>query len=373
MKYEGEKYSLMKVPPVTSPLVVAERNRLFGVIDLEALDLSRPCELVRVAHNHPGIARNKILEISVKRIGDEVAGLRDKAATTVEKLSRTLHSMLLDLQSVYKHLLDGKEEIAVDTLRAALKLVATAGKAAEELSMMFETEEEKIEGIIKQTITKKAEEEKHEARTWTQSIEGLHNAIGALKYLTVSLLQSADFWKKMQVHCKLIVDMKVDQRVEIVLPKPQKTRERLWAKSEFKQVLIIFFARCVSLEGVCTTYSNLLTGEISTPQCDALEDMCTMYSEMVKDKVSTLHTSKVDTLGKCAIAVKYSILSSKQQLTTVVGVAGLHCKTRVYVKAVVMAGPGSAHAWPKHHVCPAHVMRSYTKREIEWLVTGQYQ
>ena len=44
------------------------------------------------------------------------------------------------------------------------------------------------EGIIKQTIKKRGEEERHEARTWTQSIEGLHNAIGALKCLTVTLL-----------------------------------------------------------------------------------------------------------------------------------------------------------------------------------------
>ena len=105
----------------------------------------------------------------------------------------------------------------------------------------------------------------------------------------------------MQVHCKLIVDMKMDRRVEIVLTKPQETRERLWAMSEFKQVIIIYFARCVSLKDVST--SNLITGEISTPRCDALEDMCTMYSEMVKDKVSTPQTSKVDTLGKFAIAL----------------------------------------------------------------------
>ena len=307
VEYEGEKYSLMKVLPRTSALVVAERNRLHGVIDLEALDLSRACEFVRVAHNHPGIGRNKILELSIKKIGDEVAGLREKAATTVENLSRTLHSMVLDLQSIYKHLLDGKEEMAVDTLCAASKLVAGGGKAAEELGKMFEAEEEKVEGIIKQTIKKKGEEERHEARTWTQSIEGLHNAIGILKHLTVTLLQSADFWKKMHVHCKLIVDMKMDQRVEIVLSKPQETREKLWAMSEFKQTILIFFAQCVSLEDVCTTYSNLLTGEISTPQCDALEDICTTYSGM---KVSTSHTSKV---GKCAMNSEVFHSSSNSQ------------------------------------------------------------
>ena len=109
VKYDGEKYSLMKVPPVNSALVVSERNCLFGDIDLEALDLLRACEFVQIAHNHPGIARNEIL-ISIKRIGDEVAGLRDKAATSIKNLSRTLHRMLLDLQSVYKHLLDGKED-----------------------------------------------------------------------------------------------------------------------------------------------------------------------------------------------------------------------------------------------------------------------
>ena len=96
------------------------------------------------------------------------------------------------MQSVYKHLLDGNEEIAVDTLCAASKLVASGEEAAEELGKMFEVEEEKAEDIIKQMIKKKGEEEKYDvcdARTCTrtQSIEGLHNAIGALKHLTVTL------------------------------------------------------------------------------------------------------------------------------------------------------------------------------------------
>ena len=87
---------------------------------------------------------------------------------------------LLFLLIVFR-IADGKEEIAVDTLCAASKLVASGGNAAEELSKMFRTEKERIEGIIKQTIGKKAEEQKREARTRTQSIEDLHNAIGTLK------------------------------------------------------------------------------------------------------------------------------------------------------------------------------------------------
>jgi len=373
VQYQGETYSLIEPPPETSQLVLAQKKELLGEVNLEALvgDLSRAGKFIRVAYN--GVAGNTELQIVVQEIGYDISKLCDKAAITVVKFSRASNSMVLDLQSTYEYLVDGLEEMAVDTLAGCSALAGDMAIAAEGLGDAFQMEEEKIEGLLKRTMEKKGQEDEyrqenetrkkqmaeaeearekaikaeeraeilyreaqkeeiaksglsaalavlsvvmiptaplavagavvtgkkaHEARMekirqleamkehaeqrkkafaeiyefarkiqtydgrvkmgigGDTAIKALHRAVGALKSLTVTMLRAADFWKKMQVHCKAISDMKMDKSLEKALDVGHKKGMVIWKTSGFKRRAMAFFAQWVALQSVCTTYSQ---------------------------------------------------------------------------------------------------------------------
>ena len=373
VEYGSEQYSLLEVPAESSELVVDQKKQLLGEIDLEALinDLSRAGKFVRVAYN--GVAGNTDLQITVQQIGYDMTKLCNKAAITVVQFSRASHSVVLDLQSTYEYLIDGLEEMAVDTLGAVSKLARDMALAAEELGKAFEKEEEKIEDILKETQRKKGKEDEckrqnevhkkqkeaaikakdeaveaerraeeayrqaqqeeaenasasaglvvlsvllipaapftiagavitgkkaREARrekirqleamkeygeqrkkaleeiaTFAKqivsydaraeigiggdaAIDALHKAVGALKSLTVTMMRAADFWKKMEVHCKSIASAEMDEKLKKALKVGEQKRKAVWASPAFKRGALHFFAQWVALECVCTTYSK---------------------------------------------------------------------------------------------------------------------
>jgi len=373
VEYGSEQYSLLEVPAESSELVVDQKKQLLGEIDLEALinDLSRAGKFVRVAYN--GVAGNTDLQITVQQIGYDMTKLCNKAAITVVQFSRASHSVVLDLQSTYEYLMDGLEEMAVDTLGAVSKLARDMALAAEELGKAFEKEEEKIEDILKETQRKKGKEDEckrqnevhkkqkeaaikakdeaveaerraeeayrqaqqeeaenasasaglvvlsvllipaapftiagavitgkkaREARrekirqleamkeygeqrkkaleeiaTFAKqivsydaraeigiggdaAIDALHKAVGALKSLTVTMMRAADFWKKMEVHCKSIASTEMDEKLKKALKVGEQKRKAVWASTPFKRGALHFFAQWVALECVCTTYSK---------------------------------------------------------------------------------------------------------------------
>ena len=370
---QGETYSLIEAPAETSQLVLAEKKRLLGEVDLEALvgDLSKAGKFIRVAYN--GVAGNTKLQITVQGIGYDISKLCDKAAITIVKFSRASNSMVLDLQSTYEYLVDGLDEMAVDTLGACSMLAGDMAVAAKDLGKAFQTEEEKIEKILMEAMVEKGNEEsnrrenevnkqqKAEAEEARQkvveaeqkaetayrqaqqeeientgastalallsvllvpaapftiagavmtgkkarearkekirqleamkelaeqrkkafaeiadfakkihkydadeqmgiggdaAITALHRAVGALKSLTATMLRAADFWNKMQVHCKAISDMKMEGRLEKALECGQKARKAVWASQAFKRGAMTFFAQWVALQSVCATYSQ---------------------------------------------------------------------------------------------------------------------
>ena len=87
------------------------------------------------------------------------------------------------------------------------------------------------------------------------AIDALHKAIGALKSLTVTMMRAADFWKKMEVHCKSIASAEMEAKLKKALEVGEK-KIAIWASPVFKREALHFFARWVALECVCTTYSK---------------------------------------------------------------------------------------------------------------------
>ncbi len=379
VEIKGQSYALNKVPDEDSAIVLAEKDKLLGSIDLQTLvdDLGRVGGFIRIAYNGVGAAGPKFTneQIEIQRLGYDITKLCDKSALTVAKFKKASSCILTDLQTTYDFLLDNMEELAIDTLSAVSKLAGDMQQAALELQHEFEEEEKKVVKTLEDTQKRKGdeaihiqhlkkeqiemEEEKqksftlmkehqakereaesrrrdleeqedkamseigsinplkelanvfttvtmgrkvfsekgpekaeaikkvrqealetekairerrHEALARMTSftskinqcqteenmaecaVEALHEAIGALKELSLVMMQAVNFWKQMQDHCKSLADSEMKKTVELTLKQSEEKRLRTWTSNGFKRKAIKFYAGWVALYGVCSVY-----------------------------------------------------------------------------------------------------------------------
>ncbi len=104
-----ELYALDKIPDEQSAVVLAEKSKLLGTVDLETLveDLGRVGGFIRIAYNAVGAAGHKFTnqQIEIQRLGFDITKLCDKSALTVAKFKKASETILTDLQSTYGSLL----------------------------------------------------------------------------------------------------------------------------------------------------------------------------------------------------------------------------------------------------------------------------
>ena len=148
-------YSLVSPPGSDKQLVLAERNKLLGHIDLRSLvhDLGRVGGCIRVAYNGVTAAGPNLteLQIEVQRLGYDIRKLCDKSAVTVSKFKRTSATILSDLQTAYQYLLDGYEDMGLRTLAGTSDLAGAMAPAAEELRKSFDDEAKTVEKVLEKT------------------------------------------------------------------------------------------------------------------------------------------------------------------------------------------------------------------------------
>jgi len=154
----SEEFSIVEVPSSGTAVVRKQREHLLGSIDLPALveDLGRVGNFVRLAYN--GTAGHTELQIQIREIGYDVTKLCDKSAVTVSKFKQASGSILDDLQGTYQFLLDGLEDIALETLASVSEVAKGMATAAEELHKDFADESLKVEGVLKDTMSEKGHE-----------------------------------------------------------------------------------------------------------------------------------------------------------------------------------------------------------------------
>ena len=148
-------YSLVVPPRSDTELVVAERKKLLGHIDLKTLveDLSHVGKCIRVASNGVTAAGPKFteLQIEIQDLGYDVTKLCDKSAITVSKFQRACATIITDLQATYEYLLDNLEDVALDTLASVSKLAGQMAEAAKELQEAFDNQANKVRKVAKKT------------------------------------------------------------------------------------------------------------------------------------------------------------------------------------------------------------------------------
>lgn len=146
---------MVKIPDVSSQLVKSSKEDLTGSLDLASLvnDLAKLGSFIRVAYN--GVAGSTKLQIKVQKVGYKITKLADKSAVTVQNFKSASTSVLQELQGTYEFLLDGLEEMALETLSLLSKVAEQMAKAAEELHTDFDAATKDVIDALEDTQTEK--------------------------------------------------------------------------------------------------------------------------------------------------------------------------------------------------------------------------
>ena len=155
-----ETFDLATIPNAKSKMVLKAKDLLLGSLDLQSLvdDLRKLGNFIRVAYN--GVAGHTEVQIKVERVGYNVTKLADKSAVTVHQFKGASQSVLQELKSTYQYLLDGFEEMALETLSMLTEVAAAMAKAADELHSDFEKATDDIIDVLEDTQKAKGAEEK---------------------------------------------------------------------------------------------------------------------------------------------------------------------------------------------------------------------
>ena len=155
-----ETFDLATIPNAKSKMVLKAKDLLLGSLDLQSLvdDLRKLGNFIRVAYN--GVAGHTEVQIKVERVGYKVTKLADKSAVTVHQFKGASQSVLQELKSTYQYLLDGFEEMALETLSMLTEVAAAMAKAADELHSDFEKATDDIIDVLEDTQKAKGAEEK---------------------------------------------------------------------------------------------------------------------------------------------------------------------------------------------------------------------
>lgn len=164
VKIDDTEYSILAAPEESSAVVLAQKDKLNGSLDLKTLvdDLGRVGKFIRIAYNAIGAGGPKAeltkLQIEVQNLGYDITKLCDKSAITVAKFKSTSGTILEELKGAYQYLLDGLEDMAVDSLACLSDLAGKMALAAEELQKDFEEQEKKVRATLENTMKTQTDE-----------------------------------------------------------------------------------------------------------------------------------------------------------------------------------------------------------------------
>ena len=159
VKIGAETFSILELPPSSALVVMEQKDFLLGSVDLQSLvaDLGRVGSFVRLAYN--GVAGFTDRQIEIRKIGYDVTKLCDKSAVTVAKFKQASGSILGDLQGTYQFLLDGLEDMALETLHSVADVAKDMADAANQLHKDFDEESQRVEKALENTMKEKESQE----------------------------------------------------------------------------------------------------------------------------------------------------------------------------------------------------------------------
>ena len=95
---------------------------------------------------------------------------------------------------------------------------------------------------------------KNEADMAKIAVEALHQASGALKYLSTVMMQAAHFWECMEKHCRKLASPTMNKNIEQAMKMNESTRRRFWENPKFIDDAKRYHAQWMALRSVCGDY-----------------------------------------------------------------------------------------------------------------------
>lgn len=163
---KDEAYSLLEQPPEVSSLVVALKDDLYGELNLKQLveHLKSVARFIRITYYATGAAppvkEVQDIRIEVYHLGNNISKLCDQSASTVASFRSTSRTVLNELQAAYEYIMDGLEDMAIDSLSTLSEHAQKMARAADKMRVKFEQQAEEVDKIAVKTMKTHGEHER---------------------------------------------------------------------------------------------------------------------------------------------------------------------------------------------------------------------
>ena len=139
LSINGRAYDLMINPPFNDPLVIEKKSEILNGIDLNELNdnLYLSVELLNVAYNGVAGAQGGRLQADINKLIGDLALLCNDCVGTMSVFELETKNIIYELGQTYRHLIGGKEKLAITKLMHCGKSSATMATKAEALSEAF--------------------------------------------------------------------------------------------------------------------------------------------------------------------------------------------------------------------------------------------
>ena len=131
-------------------------------------------------------------------------------------------------------------------------------KRIDALKKKEEARTERIKSLKKMTdFASKLKDLDSEENMADIAVKALHEAESRLKELALVMMQVANFWKLVQLHCQSLTGEEITRSIQTAIDNySEKKRLEFWTMKIFKVKAIKFYARWVALTGVCSMYKE---------------------------------------------------------------------------------------------------------------------
>ena len=99
---------------------------------------------------------------------------------------------------------------------------------------------------------------KSEAEMAEVVIKALHETAGALRHLSVIMMEASNFWKYIHEHCNSLVDENFTNLLGKYASKDEATKQRYWRSQGFITDAVTYHSRWVALQSICEEHRKLI-------------------------------------------------------------------------------------------------------------------
>ena len=287
----GESYSLLLPPDSSSALVLSQKAAITGTLDIKkfAEHINNIGKFVQLAYNGvvgagPAYAD---LQIKIYNIGCNITKIFGKSALTINSFQSTAEEVSVNLQTTYQFLLDGFEDTAIDILQSLEATAKEMIKIANELKNKIDDQEKETSALEKERIEKERSDKVALA---------LHHASGALKCISVTMMQASFLWEGIEMHCTQLAGQGdrgtlIRSYITAIKEKDEQIKTKFWQSKGFVTQAVIYHARWIALRDVCAEHmpnirearEKLYRFIRENPTCDEARERAAVLAAELKE------------------------------------------------------------------------------------------